>query len=253
MLPLVQRTATALSNWLQPAFGQTLELRPDLDQLEALSPERDALWARLEKTTFLTPNEKRALIGYGPLPGADQIKRENLDDKANFSPGQIRDSLGRWAGGSELVSGPGQPGYSINILDEDALGGHTFDRHVNKPEPYLKARVTGSRKNLLGIVTIGERRAGSFTSVEAANKLVNSTVAQNADKVAAFVSGKFPNVLTVQFIYAKFPTPTGYEAYSPDGSNPSIRPTYDVTARLIRSDRSPKGYIVHSAWPSNSD
>ena len=42
VLPLVNRTASALSNWLQPAFGQAFELRPDLDQLEALSPERDA-------------------------------------------------------------------------------------------------------------------------------------------------------------------------------------------------------------------
>ena len=138
VLPLVQRTAIALSNWLQPAFGPTLELRPDLDQLEALSPERDALWSRLEKTTFLTTDEKRALIGYGPLPGRDQVKRDNLADKANFNPGQLRDDHGQWAGGAELVNGPGQPGYPINILDEDALGGHTFDRHVNKPEPYLR-------------------------------------------------------------------------------------------------------------------
>ena len=50
--------------------------------MEALSPERDALWARLEKTSFLTDVEKRALIGYGPKGSPieetaieDQLKR----------------------------------------------------------------------------------------------------------------------------------------------------------------------------------
>jgi len=58
VLPLVNRTARALSSWLAPAFntgpvprgrlpggesrGTNLELKPDLDQIEALAPERDA-------------------------------------------------------------------------------------------------------------------------------------------------------------------------------------------------------------------
>jgi phage portal protein BeeE len=52
-----------------PNSGAVLELRPDLDAIEALSPEREALWARLEKATFLTADEKRSAVGYGPLPG----------------------------------------------------------------------------------------------------------------------------------------------------------------------------------------
>ena len=35
-------------------------LRPDLDQVEALAPEREALWTRLEAASFLTDDEKRA-------------------------------------------------------------------------------------------------------------------------------------------------------------------------------------------------
>ena len=45
VLPLVQRTARALSGWLSPAYGGDLRLAPDLDAVEALSPEREALWA----------------------------------------------------------------------------------------------------------------------------------------------------------------------------------------------------------------
>jgi len=67
VIPLVGRTSKALSRWLAPAWDADLELRPDLDAVDALSPEREALWARLDKASFLTLNEKRAAAGYSPL------------------------------------------------------------------------------------------------------------------------------------------------------------------------------------------
>jgi len=73
VLPLVNRTAKSLSAWLGPAWSDRLELRPDLDAIEALSSEREALWARVERASFLTRNEKRAAVGYGPLPGGDEL------------------------------------------------------------------------------------------------------------------------------------------------------------------------------------
>lgn len=71
VVPLVGRTSKALSRWLAPAWDPDLELRPDLDAVEALSPEREALWARLDKASFLTLNEKRAAAGYSPLSDSD--------------------------------------------------------------------------------------------------------------------------------------------------------------------------------------
>jgi HK97 family phage portal protein len=71
VIPLVGRTSKALSRWLAPAWDSNLELRPDLDAVEALSPEREALWARLDKASFLTLNEKRAAAGYSPQPEND--------------------------------------------------------------------------------------------------------------------------------------------------------------------------------------
>ncbi len=66
VLPLVARSAKALSAWLSPAFGGALDLRADLDQVEALAPEREALWSRLNQATFLTIEEKREAAGYTP-------------------------------------------------------------------------------------------------------------------------------------------------------------------------------------------
>ncbi len=42
VLPLVARMTKAFSAWLSPAFGGALALRPDLDQVEGLSGEREA-------------------------------------------------------------------------------------------------------------------------------------------------------------------------------------------------------------------
>ncbi len=67
VLPLVSRTAKALSAWLGPSYGGSLELRPDLDSVDALSSEREALWARVEAASFLTVDEKRAAVGYGAM------------------------------------------------------------------------------------------------------------------------------------------------------------------------------------------
>lgn len=67
VLPLVHRTTKALTHWLGPAHGAGIEVRPKLDDVEALASEREALWSRLEGASFLTPNEKRAAVGYAPL------------------------------------------------------------------------------------------------------------------------------------------------------------------------------------------
>lgn len=73
ILPLVTRTAKALSGWLGPAFGEALELRPDLDRIQALNTEREALWERVRKADFLTINEKRAAVGLAPIDGGDRL------------------------------------------------------------------------------------------------------------------------------------------------------------------------------------
>ncbi|WP_342642880.1 phage portal protein [Rhodoligotrophos ferricapiens] len=69
VLPLVGKTARALSQWLAPSFGHDLRLWYDADQIEALSSEREALWSRIAAADFLTTNEKRAAVGYGPSRG----------------------------------------------------------------------------------------------------------------------------------------------------------------------------------------
>jgi len=65
VLPLVRRTAMTLSAWLGPAWGDGLRLAADLDTVEALSAEREALWRRVGAASFLTEDERREAVGYG--------------------------------------------------------------------------------------------------------------------------------------------------------------------------------------------
>ncbi len=121
VLPLVARTAKALSQWLAPAYARSdpagltpgqppasLELRPDIDAIEGLSAEREALWARIDKATFLTPNEKRAAVGYGPLDdGSDRVLQK-------YSPDQPRVPAGQ-PGGGQWTSG--ESGSAVGVGD----------------------------------------------------------------------------------------------------------------------------------------
>jgi HK97 family phage portal protein len=67
ILPLVARTAAALTRWLGPRFGETLRIGYDPDAVDALAIERESVWDRLNAATFLTEDEKRAAAGYGPI------------------------------------------------------------------------------------------------------------------------------------------------------------------------------------------
>ena len=66
VLPLIGRVATELTAWLAPAFGETIRIWYDADRIEGLSAERDSLWARVSAAPFLTDDERREAVGYGP-------------------------------------------------------------------------------------------------------------------------------------------------------------------------------------------
>jgi HK97 family phage portal protein len=283
VLPLVNRTARALSSWLGPAFERSsafgtrgeslvalgdsrsasrppsaLELKPDLDQIEALAPERDALWKRLEAASFLTTDEKRAAAGYDGNGGEGQSARP-FDDGAKFNPNH--DELGRFttadgatAPGSDTSDGrvrvaqaDNPAKYSVILREEDARGGHAFRDHVGKSDAELKEVVENSV--IRGsFVTLYKDAQGSFLSAEAANDLTNQLLQKNMTRVDAVASG----LQDEDWLAERFGYVTGKEAYRAGPSEPvHIRPTYAAGVLIRHDPRSPRGYTVYTAYPVN--
>ncbi|GGG64294.1 portal protein [Salipiger pallidus] len=71
VLPLASRVTAAVGRWLSSHLGEVIELKPDLDQVPALAQERDAQWSRVSGADFLTPAEKRRMLGLPELPQED--------------------------------------------------------------------------------------------------------------------------------------------------------------------------------------
>lgn len=78
VVPLVSSTADALGLWLGTQFSSAIELMPDTDAVLALSSRNQAIWDRVEKANFLTEDEKRAAVGYGPKTGAPAALVESV-------------------------------------------------------------------------------------------------------------------------------------------------------------------------------
>ena len=74
VLPLAARLGAAVTQWLSPVFGGELRLVADTDRVDALAGDRTALWDRVTGAPFLTLNEKRALTGFAPVEGGDQLE-----------------------------------------------------------------------------------------------------------------------------------------------------------------------------------
>jgi HK97 family phage portal protein len=72
VLPLATRVISGIADWLSDFTGERIELRPDLDQIPALSVERDAQWRRMNEVSFLTNAEKRSLLGLPALEVGDE-------------------------------------------------------------------------------------------------------------------------------------------------------------------------------------
>ncbi len=287
VLPLVCRTAKAVAAWLAPGFGGGLELKPDLDQVEALSAEREALWARLERASFLTLNEKRAAVGYGPVEGGDAERALPTESGSllvlrKYRPDQARAPRGTPEGGQWVDEGGGggvsggdrsrsdaltdaghddsgtresdrvrvaqaeEPsGYRVDLHEHRQRGGHTIEEHVGKTDAYMLASVRGDRGFFYA-----RKRHGSFPSVEAATKLVSSTLARNCEIVDRVARGELDDA----FITAEFGSRTGREAFRPaENSEPYLRDTNGVGVFLVHDPEESSGFTIISAYPRNPE
>jgi hypothetical protein len=133
----------------------------------------------------------------------------------------------------------------IRLEDEELKGGHTIEYHVNRSEEALKAPALAQFDIDPKSVDV---RSGSFPSVAAANKLVNSTLSRNRNIVDKVANGTFAR----RVVISQFNSVTGIEAVAPNiRSQPYMRNTYGVGVVIAHDSYASRGYRIITAFPTN--
>lgn len=179
-----------------------------------------------------------------------------------YNPGQLRVPAGRPDGGRWtredgaegfttdddarliLVGSEDDQRYKVDLGAEEGRGGHTLGRHIGKSDDELFERVRKSQWRTL-FSNGGEKRDGSFESIDSANSLVNATIDENKSEVDLVASGSDNKA----FIKKQFGYKTGREAYSNDEGVVYVRDTYSVGVFLIHDPNSARGFRVRTAYP----
>ncbi|MEJ1936603.1 RNase A-like domain-containing protein, partial [Nostoc sp. NIES-2111] len=160
-------------------------------------------------------------------------------------------------GTDQLFGGSGTDslgnGFSVDLLEHEGIdGGHAITYHVSKSDTFLinvaRLRQLDAQDEYFNNRKLPNDgvRVGSFSSLSSANKLVNSTLSENADRVRQVASGR----LLHAFVSKNFGSITGKEAYAPSlWGGITIRETRSVGVYIIHSANSRTGFRIHTAYP----
>ena len=133
-------------------------------------------------------------------------------------------------------------------LHEDR-GGYTVELHVGKNGDFLLRSIATPRGRTL-IASLYRWRHGTFSSLEAAQRLTNANLARNADVVEAVAAGRQRRA----FVTSDFSTATGIEAYRTTrrASSPlRLRRTFGVSTVIEHTPDMPDGFVIITSYPRN--
>src|SRR5215208_4612234 len=142
----------------------------------------------------------------------------------------------------------------IDLLEEEARGGHAIREHVGRTDAELIGRLEREYARLqffgLTLAETGRRRVGSFPSLSEANEWANKAIEANRGIVDEVASGRMTNA----FITHRFGFVTGREAIvTPIERSIRVRRTYGIGVVIDHDRRTPRGFSVRTAYPRNED
>ena len=142
----------------------------------------------------------------------------------------------------------------INLLDHEGVaGGHTISEHVGKTDQFLANRVRAY--GIPRFYNVFRESHSTFTSLQAANSLVSSTLSANYAVITAWLKGE-RSFLVVR---KEFGSITGRGAFRNTGGARSgrgpvprlqFRNYSAVRVLIVRYPSMPHGFRVHTAFPS---
>jgi len=154
ILPLAGKILDALAEGLSPWFAG-LKLSVDLDQVPALSEDRERLWAQVNGADFITVNEKRTMIGLEPIaPPEDRPDAPDTggEMETKFNPRHDPDN-GQFTFSDRGVRSPGS-GAMIDKPDT------AMAERPKKPKLPQGAARTADGRIIVNRPTVSSRSAG---------------------------------------------------------------------------------------------
>lgn len=73
IMPLLDKYADALSNWLSHWYQENLVIDFDREAISVLTERRENLWSKIASADFMTINEKRAFVGLEPIENGGEL------------------------------------------------------------------------------------------------------------------------------------------------------------------------------------
>lgn len=73
IVPLLDKLSDSFSSWLSYWYNESLIIDFDRDSISTLTEKRQNLWSKISSANFMTINEKRAMVGLGPIAEGDRL------------------------------------------------------------------------------------------------------------------------------------------------------------------------------------
>jgi HK97 family phage portal protein len=146
--PLLDRRRDNLNNSIAKAFGDTLYLDYDRDQIDALHEDSQKLYQGLRQADWLTTNEKRAATGYDDYTGEPDT--DPVGDipvmfmKPSQVPGAPEDTAQPGAGAAPVTGVPGEGNPTASSGNNDGSPGakaHDYSRAQKQATANMEKRV----------------------------------------------------------------------------------------------------------------
>lgn len=181
--------------------------------------------------------------------------------KAGFHADQPRVPRGSPDGGQWTLVGkrpwPLRLRQPVDLVKEEARGGHAIEKHVGKSEQALRERLVNGFAHV-GNIQAGDRAVGTFNNLQEATYYVNQTIERNLETVDLVRSGKARQAI----IFAYFSKPVGFQIFiSKIGYDWTLEPYFQTEKRLVngllvkivRDSGNNNGFRVVTAYPITED
>lgn len=187
ILPTMDVDQADLNRFLVPRFGGDLVLGYDKDEIEALGPKRDQVWARVQSATWLTVNEKRHATGYEELGDGQDGNDGGGDAILVPSSTTTLEAIAKDAEAPSEEPGADDPSDDLLENEDEREGGE--DANATEENPSKAFKVFNVRTNAAKTREWKRQNRLRKKFISRMNSQVSALFKVEGDQVAHAISG----------------------------------------------------------------